>query len=533
MKIFIEKKYLIAPIGAYATTKKLCFYECIEGERRLRMDFDCKLDLLNPTYTAYIDVSRYRGMELEYCTIPHMEFTLEQSDEKSIEGVYREEFRPFVHFTPQIGWINDPNGMIRYGDTYHMFYQYNPFGVEWGNMHWGHATSRDMINWEEQEIALYPDEMGTMYSGSALEDVSNVTGLKENENNPFLLFYTAAGNGSLLSKNKPRTQCLAYSTDGGKSFEKYQGNPVVERIESYNRDPKVVWVEELSRYVMALYLVGERYALLTSENLLDWKPLQEIVLENESECPDLMRFKVNGKAYWVISGASDKYIIGAFEKGVFVQKNTTKQLNYSPSRTSYAAQSFSGLADGRTVRFAWERIQMPSQRVPNQMSIPTEMRLVSTPEGCYLEALPVKELELLYEDTYHLENATLAAPLELPLCRAAYDINLVADHESNITVEVFGHRLKINIEANCIEFQKVKVPLSLALDAVKFRMIVDRCSIEIFADNGKFCATFPVICDYNLPYLRIQTEDEVTVRRLDCSKLKSIYNENNEGGVQA
>lgn len=523
MKIFIRKKYLVVPVGTYATNKKLCFYESAGSEKTLVMDFDCKMDFLNPTYTAYIDVSQFKGRELEYCSIPQMDFLLDQCDEKKIEGVYREEFRPFVHYTPQIGWINDPNGMIRYGDTYHMFYQYNPLGSVWGNMHWGHAISRDLVHWEEQEIALYPDRMGTMYSGSAIEDVNNVTGLKSNEHSPMLLFYTAAGDGSLLSKGQLCTQCLAYSADQGKTFQKYSANPVVKWMESHNRDPKVVWVEEISRYVMVLYLTGGRYSILTSGNLLEWTPLQEIVLEKESECPDIMCFTVNRKRYWVISGASDRYIIGAFEKGAFVQKSMTKQLSYSPSRSSYAAQSFSGTEDGRTIRIAWDQIRMPSDRVPNQMSIPMEMQLICVDGDYMLTAMPVREIELLYEDTYRVRDLCLTAPRRIPLERSAYDICLEAAFESDMEIEIFGQTMKLNLEANCIDMKTVRVPLSLKLDSVKLRLIVDRCSVEIFADDGKFCATFPVLCDYNLPYLKITAEKPVRIRRLDCSRLKSIH----------
>ena len=523
MKILIEKRYLIVPVGTHTTNKKICLYDPQGLEKTLLMDFDCKMDLLNPTYTAYVDVSQYQGMELEYCSIPDMEFTLEQCDEKKIEDVFQEEFRPMVHYTPQIGWINDPNGLIKYHGVYHMFYQYNPFGPVWGNMHWGHAISRDLIHWEEQEITLYPDKMGTMYSGSAIEDVNNVTGLKNGEHSPLLLFYTAAGDKSLLSKDKLRTQCLAYSVDQGKTFQKYSSNPIVEWIESYNRDPKVVWVEEISRYVMVLYIVGERYRLLTSENLIDWTSLQEIILENESECPDIMSFTVNRKKYWVISGASDKYIIGTFEKGNFVQKSMTKQLSYSPSRTSYAAQSFSGIDDGRTIRVTWDRIHMPSDRVPNQMSIPTEVNLVCAGRDLMLTSVPVKEIKLLYENTCSLKDVSLDSALQIPLERAAYDVSLEADYEGDIRIEFFGQIMKINTEENCIEMKKVKIPLSLELDSVKLRMIVDRCSIEIFADDGKFCATFPIICDYNLPYLKITGEGSSVIRQIDYSKLKSIH----------
>ena len=123
MKIVIEKKYLILPINVYTTPKKLCFYKVQDKKQTLVMDFDCKLDFLTPTYTAYLDVSRFCGAELEYSTIPQMEFLLEQTDEKTIDALYQEEFRPTVHFTPQIGWINDPNGLVYADGAFRMCYQ--------------------------------------------------------------------------------------------------------------------------------------------------------------------------------------------------------------------------------------------------------------------------------------------------------------------------------------------------------------------------------------------------------------------------
>lgn len=523
MRITIEKKYLVVPINRYAVTKALCFYETQGEEQVLVMDFECKLDVLNPTYTAYIDVSRHKGKTLEYCSIPQMDFMLLQSDERIIDGVYQEEFRPFVHYTPQLGWINDPNGLIKYHGVYHMFYQHNPLGIERGHMHWGHAISRDLLHWEEQDIALFPDETGTMYSGSAIEDEKNLTGLQTNENPTMLLYYTAAGDKGLISKNKQRTQCLAYSNDGGKTFEKYKKNPVVPWMESGNRDPKIIWVDELSKYVMLLYIAGERYSMLTSDNLLDWEPLQEISITAESECPDIMPFKIGRKCYWVIIGGSDKYVIGVFEKGAFVQKSVVKQLTYSPGRCSYAAQSFSGVDDGRVLRLTWDRLHMPSDRVPHQMSIPTEMELVQTDIGCFLSSNPVREIKNLYVETKTVENKVGIEPIKIPLERAAYDIRFTADYEHDFVFEFFGHKLLFKTEENCIEFQRTRIPISLYRDKVDVRMVIDRCSIEIFADGGKFCATFSVVCDYNLLYVRIVPSEAFTLKRLTCNRLKSIH----------
>jgi len=329
MKIKIEKKYLIIPANIHAVSKKLCFYEGEGENRKLVMDFDCKLDFLTPDYWGYMDVSAFMGKELEYECKPDMEFSLEQTDVKEIDGVYREEYRPFIHYTPKMGYNNDPNGLIKYHGTYHLFHQYNPYDTEWGNMHWGHATSTDLLHWEEGDIALFPDTFGTMYSGSAIEDVHNVTGLQSGELPPMLLYYTGAADRNLLSIEKKRTQCLAYSLDGGRSFLKYEGNPRIDTFRNWtwNRDPKVVWVEEIEKYVMMLYLGADQFGLFTSADLLEWSFLQQVTIAKEAECADIFPYTVNGTKYWVLLGASDIYIVGVFENGRFVQKTQEKQLN--------------------------------------------------------------------------------------------------------------------------------------------------------------------------------------------------------------
>lgn len=526
MKLKVEKKYLIVPIGKHATSKKLCLYDVKGEDRTLVLDVDCKLDFLSPTCNAYIDISGFMGKELEYCSIPQMEFTLEQTNRKDIRDVYREEFRPFIHYTPQIGWINDPNGMIQYHGVYHMFYQYNPVGIEWGNMHWGHAISRDLMHWEEQDVALFPDEMGTMYSGSAIEDIHNVTGLTSGELPPMLLFYTAAGNHGILSEGKKYTQCLAVSTDGGQTFTKYPKNPLIDQMERGNRDPKVVWVEEIERYVMALYLAGDRYGLFDSENLLDWNFFQEISIPNESECPDLMRILLDGEPWWVLIGASDHYVVGQFQKGGFIQKTRPRQLTFSPNRCSYAAQSFSGINDGRVVRMAWHKLYMPSDRVPNQMSIPTEIKLIRSGTDIFLASYPVSEIKTLRVQTERRENFQLSESFSIPLKRAAYDVLLRTDW-GNLTVSFFGHTIKINADENCVEFQKIKMPISSTCDSINLRMIIDRCSLELFADGGKFSATFPILCDYNLPELTVSSEKALTVPDFHCSRLQPIWEPRN------
>jgi levanase/fructan beta-fructosidase len=278
----------------------------------------------------------------------------------SCEENYKGKYRPEFHFSSQRGWINDPNGLFYYKDMYHMFFQHNPVGCKWGNMHWGHAVSKDLVHWEEKEIALYPDEMGTMFSGSAIVDTKNATGLKKNENDVILLFYTAAGGtDSELSKSQPFTQCLAYSTDGGNTFEKYPENPIVPFIEPGNRDPKVIYHAESDVYTMVLYLADYRYLLLTSKNLLDWKRIQEISLQDDGECPDFYPLPVDGNMEnmkWVLSGASDRYLYGSFDGNKFCSEAEVKRLQYG-KLNSYAAQTWSDLSavDTRRIRIAWNR----------------------------------------------------------------------------------------------------------------------------------------------------------------------------------
>lgn len=514
---------MVIPINNNAVSKKLCFYENTDDEKRLVMDFDCKIDVFCPQYMTYLDVSRHMGREFSYDTIPHIDFQLEQSDEKALDGLYKENYRPMIHFTPEIGWINDPNGMIKYQGVYHMFYQYNPCGTEWGNMHWGHATSHDLLHWEEKDIALFPDNMGTMYSGSAIEDVNNVTGLQEGDKPPMLLFYTAAGDRNMLSMGKGRTQCLAYSNDCGQTFKKYDGNPVIDHVISYNRDPKIVWVEEIKKYLIVLYLHEDKYGFFVSDNMIDWTLLQEIKIEGESECPDIYNFRVSHGSYWVLIGASDKYIVGVFRGGKFVPQTQESQLSYSPH--SYAGQSFSGIDDGRVIRVVWQKLKMPCLRVPHQMSIPMEMKLKVSTMGCFLTAYPVDEIKSLYIDAEVISNKVLDEPIELKLENAAYDIHIVADYDKDMKFELFGHTLHINTQDDCITFGKIKLPISSDRETVDIRIIVDSCSFEVFADEGRFYATMYAVCDQNLPYMRLSADSPVNVRMLSCHKLSPIHKE--------
>ena len=532
MKIAVEKKYLIIPTNPQAVSKKLCFYEGAGESRCLVMDFDCKLDFLTPTYWGYMDVSAFIGKTLEYECNPDMTFSLEQTDVQAIDGLYREELRPFVHYTPKLGYNNDPNGLIYYHGTYHLFHQYNPYDTEWGNMHWGHATSPDLFHWEEEDVALFPDTFGTMYSGSAIEDIHNVTGLQKGENPPMLLYYTGAGDRNLLSIEKKRTQCLAYSVDGGRSFVKYEGNPLLETFRNWtwNRDPKVVWVEEIGKHVMMLYLGADQFGLFVSENLLDWSFLQQVTITKEAECADLFSYVVDGIKYWVLLGASDIYIVGVFENGRFVQKTQEKQLNIAG--VNYAAQSFSGMEDGRVIRIPWMKLWTPNSRFTHQMGVPVDVRLENSENGLCLVSNPVEEICTLYTAGEQRSDFALKDEVRIPLDRAAYDVSIKAEFKGEVHVRIFGHLIKFKASENLVTFVKPtksfrdgKVPVSLDSSSIDVRIVVDRCSFELFIDGGKINVALPYICDYNLPYLSVLATEEVHVDKLEYHKLAPIHEE--------
>ena len=230
----VERRYLLIPVDEYSLKKKLYFTEDGVKVRVLEARISARADHFMP-----YDMREFLSRTLEITTQPECDYIPVFSDEPYTGKPYAEKYRPSAHFTARSGWINDPNGLILYEGRYHLFYQHNPVDTIWGNMHWGHAVSEDLVHWEELEEALFPDENGAMFSGSAIADTQNLTGLKCNEHDPLLLFYTAAGGAYELS-DKQSTQRLAYSTDGGKTFVKYP-RAMIETVTPENRDPKVIF----------------------------------------------------------------------------------------------------------------------------------------------------------------------------------------------------------------------------------------------------------------------------------------------------
>lgn len=514
--MLISGKYLLLPTSRNASLKHVCLYE----DNTLVFDFKCKIDLLEPTFTAHIDVSQFIGKELEMTVDPDMRVSPRFSNSMDIPDAYRESLRPQVHFTVKNGWNNDPNGLVYANGAYHMFYQYNPAAPEWQNMHWGHAVSRDLVHWEEKDIALFPDRLGTMYSGSAYIDTKNDAGFGKDA---MLLFYTAAGGSNKLSEGKPFTQCIAYSNDGGATFTKYAGNPIIPHIEGGNRDPKVVYADEIGKYVMAIYLANHRYELFTSDDLLDWAHYDYISFEADAECPDIFPLVCDGEKLWVFMGALDFYKICRLTENGVETVNDAKRLTHL--RMSYAAQSFSGVPGGRVLRIAWHITGIPAPNFASQMGFPTEVSLQKADGEYYLRSLPAKEIALLYTGANKYADIPLSTALTLEAGKSPIHLKLNAPYVEGelLTINSFGTPIVCDMAKNEIRCKNAKMPLSLTKDMLQLEIICDRCSLELFADGGRYCVAVAAIADYNVPRIRIERNGKLFIDSLEWHTLKSIH----------
>ncbi|NLK39234.1 MAG: glycoside hydrolase family 32 protein [Clostridiales bacterium] len=531
MKITLNKRYLALPVSYNAREKRVLFYQ---GER-LVFDLTARLDNLSPDTCFYVDMGRFFGEELTVATDPVMDIRISQTNSPELCDLYREKYRPAAHFSAAQGWINDPNGLIHYKGVYHMFFQHNPAGRDWGNMHWGHAVSTDLMHWEEVDIALFPDETGSMFSGSGIEDIHNLTGLKETEHNPILLFYTAAGGKSALSKGKKFTQCMAYSTDGGQTFRKYSGNPLIRETVEGNRDPKVVYNPEAGCYYLALFLKGNRYALYVSKDLINWSWRQELTLQEDGECPDLYPLTLEGERepYWVFTGASDRYLVGRFdEEGLFQPVQPAMRLHYGTN--SYAAQTFSGAPDGRIIRLAWNTARIPGTPFNCAMCTPVEMKLRTVQDEIRLCALPVPEIEGLYANHWETGEKIIRKgdPMLCPLAGKAQDIriSLTFGGGSPFRLSLLGIDFDVHPLDNCLKHKNITMPLFSEKGEIRLRIITDTNGVEVFANRGEAFLCVGHIADYNLDKLIISSkENDITVHKIEIDTLQNIWN-NKKGG---
>lgn len=533
MKLIIRGKYLVIPVNNSVREKKIIFRD---KKGNTVFDFTAPVDTTNPKFYSYIHVERFLRQEFDVEINPTAIFDCTFADAlpaKDPENCRR----PFVHYTARTGWLSDPNGLFFANGKYHMFYQYNPASTMWGNMHWGHAVSEDLLHWKELEPALYPDKTGAMFSGSAYVDSENASRLRVNygDPDPIILYYTAAGGMTEQSKEQSFTQCLAFSLDGGETWRKYAGNPIIEHVHAQNRDPKVVWAPEIGRYIMALYLEDNRYALFTSENLFSWNEFQTLTLQNDWNCPDFYPLEgSDGERLWVLTGGQDYYTIGRLTDEGFMPIQNVKPFHYGES-CSCAAQTFSfpnsrncGSLYDRRIRIAYEKMHMPDAPFENQMGIPTEMSLVKVGDLYRLRSVPVPEIASLYDTTVSETKVRLNKPYTMPLDACAYDISFrCAKDTGRYHITLFGISLRVLPDKNKMVVSDLAspvndLPLSCTGEDITVRIIADTAGIEIFADGGLIYSTAAVPADFGMPYIRFESDENAVIDEITAHALKPI-----------
>ncbi len=411
--------------------------------------------------------------------------------------LYNETYRPQFHFTSQTNWLNDPNGLVYYAGEYHLFFQHNPLGVDWGNMTWGHAVSTDLVHWKQLPDAIKPDKLGTIFSGSAVIDENNTSGFGGSGQPPMVAMYTAAGDTSPESKGVPFTQCIAYSNDKGRSFTKYAGNPVLPHIVGGNRDPKLIWFEPSHKWTLALYLDGDEYGLFTSTDLKQWKQIQKIKMPGSSECPDFFPIKVKNEETqkWVLTGANAHYLVGDFDGDMFKPDGAPQTSDTGANY--YAVQTYSGIPakDGRRIQIAWmSGGKYPEMPFNQQMSFPCELTLHWFSEGLRLCRMPVKEIQGLYASTHKQGHMLLAAdqPMEgLNSNKGPVDVSVEFDPGQSAAVgfKIQGETIRYNSREQTITCLGRTTPLPPENGKVRLRLLVDRSSIELFGNDGKVSMT--------------------------------------------
>ena len=438
-------------------------------------------------------------------------------------GIYKERYRPQFHFTAKKNWLNDPNGLVFYKGQYHLFFQHNPSGIEWGNMTWGHAVSPDLVHWTQLDNAILPDNLGTIFSGSAVVDWNNTAGFQSGTEKTIVCIYTSAG--------EPFTQSIAYSTDGGKTFRKYDRNPVLPHIIGSNRDPKVVWHAPTHKWIMALFKDGNVYAFFSSPDLKTWTHLQDITVPGCGECPDFFEIPLDGdckNTRWVWTSASGHYLVGTFDGQRFVYEGDPIRGDFGAN--FYAVQTYSDIPakDGRRIQITWmSGGKYPEMPFNQQMSFPCTLELRTLPDGIRICRMPVKEIEHLYAGTFTLKDKTLEETGGNPLAKISgdlFDIELVVEPRQSTEFGLRLHDQAITFAANTISCLGKTAPLSPINGVVKLRILADRTSLEVFGNDGVISMTSCFLPKNPETGLELYSKGgSIRIRSLKVRKLRSAW----------
>lgn len=556
------KKFLLLPVQENAPEGKVNII--INNELQLEQNINVRLAREKVDYYVPLDLSAYQGktISIDVAGMPSSSLCWKEiklSD--TFDFSNREIYRPVYHHTPAYGWMNDPNGMFYKDGVYHLYFQYNPYGSMWANMTWGHSTSRDLVHWTYEGTPIVPDAWGAIFSGSCVVDHENTAGFGKGA---VVAFYTSA-------KSTPwgdvQSQSMAYSLDNGKTFTKYEGNPILTSSERDFRDPKVFWYAPGKHWVMML-AVGQHMEIYSSVNLKDWKKESEFGAMQGAhggvwECPDLVEIPVEGtrQKKWVLicnlnpggpfGGSAAQYFVGSFDGKTFVNESPTLTKWMDWGKDNYATVTWNNAPDGRCVALGWMSNWQYANNVPTRQyrsanTIARDLTLYRVGEELYLKSTPSPEIKKARGEKVSKLSFNVAGEYEVASLlddnKGAYEVELVIRNQGASKIAFCllnekGEKVSMHYdlarrqfvmdrsESGTVDFSKDFPAVTVApADTDKeltLRLFVDRSSIEAFGEDGKFVMTnlvFP-----SLPYNKMRfTSDEkgYTVKSLKVYRLQ-------------
>ena len=486
-------RYLLLPVQE---TEDIAAIAVVNGKNEMVQRINVKLAVDRVDYYVPYELKDAQLLDIEFHGDRRLkgavgEFAcwkeIKYSD--TFDTTNHERFRPVYHHTPVYGWMNDPNGMFYKDGVWHLYYQWNPYGSQWENMHWGHSTSKDLVHWQAEPMALEPDWLGSIFSGSCVTRGDEVVAM-----------YTTAGHH--------QTQSIAFSNDGGRTFQKFSGNPVLTADVPDFRDPRPFWNEDIKAWNLIL-AVGQEMRIYSSSNLTDWKYESSFGSEYGNhggvwECPDL--FKIDNK--WVLicninpggpfGGSATQYFVGQFDGHKFTCESmpkVTKWMDYG--KDHYATVSFYNAPENRHVVLAWMSNwqyanQVPTKQYRSGNSIPRDLGLFNYGEETYVSVVPSKEM-------LAMRGSKVSKPTEA--CEIVVDVKnqaeiVLSNSKGEQVVMVYdGQRQSFSMDrtkSGDVSFSEAFACTSIAPTyghIKQLRLFIDRCSIEAFDAEGKMAMT--------------------------------------------
>lgn len=557
----VTEDYLLLPIQDDAPEGKICVVKDNEQKGTLM-----NVRLARERVDSYVPfaLSAYKGqhISIEIQGVPETALCWKELKlSGSFDMANKESFRPVYHHTPAYGWMNDPNGMFYKDGVYHLYFQYNPYGSVWGNMHWGHSTSTDLMHWKFEGCAIVPDAWGAIFSGSCVVDHENTAGFGKEA---VVAFYTSA-------KSTPwgdiQMQSMAYSLDNGKTFTKYEGNPILTSSEKDFRDPKVFWYAPGKHWVMIL-AVGQHMEIYSSVNLKEWKKESEFGAMQGAhggvwECPDLVEIPVEGsrEKKWVLicnlnpggpfGGSAAQYFVGSFDGKKFVNESPTQTKWMDWGKDNYATVTWNNAPDGRCIALGWMSNWQYANNVPTRQyrsanTLARDLTLYREGQELYLKSTPSSEVKKARGKKVSIPSFKVSEKHEMVNLfeekQGAYEVEIVIQNAGASKIAFCllndkGEKVSMYYDLNRKQFvmdrsESGTVDFSKDFPAVTvapvnvdkeltLRLFVDRSSIEAFGEDGKFVMTnlvFP-----SQPYVKMCFEADkngYAVKSLNVYKLQ-------------